>query len=188
MDYFGTGYFEPGYFDPGYFGSSAPTPTPTPTATGGARPSVAVILRRMAAVRAAAQGALRQTEDRVFMSLMTDVVAVEYDARAAGGVIGPGGSSGPPDWQPVVGFEAVPCLRGREQRGPTEGIAQPGEMVSGRWAFPQEIPVQRGYRLVYQDPEYGTRYLYVQDKAVPKTMAGTGKTHHWQVYAQDRPL
>jgi hypothetical protein len=180
MDYFGTGYFEPGYFDPGYFGAGSPTPTPTPTATGGASPSIALILRRMAATRAAAQGALRQTGDRAFISGMIHVVTLYYDAAAGRG---PRGGT-KLDWQPVGGFEAIPCRVVLRRPEPTEGAGKPGDLVMGRVLFGQQVPAGRGNKLVWESPDGPVMNLYL----VGPVIDAHGMGHHWYADVQDMTL
>lgn len=151
----------PGHFEFAFFDLDrvvvTPTPTPTPTATGGAPPSIALILRRMAAVRDVLPPGLRQTSDQAYIGGMIHTVALYYDAAAGRG---PRGGT-KLDWQPVGGFEAIACRVVLRRPEPTEGAGKPGDLVMGRVLFGQQIPAGRGNKLVWESPDGPTMHLYL---------------------------
>jgi hypothetical protein len=145
-------------------------------------PPIDILLRRR---RAAAAGppAGRRSADPVFLAGLNAVAAIEYDANAGGSE--PGSRLGvTPDWQPVVGSEAIPCRVVLRKVMPSESEARPGMVTSGRVLFGQSVVADRRNRLVFADGDGATWHLYLTGKVRDAHQMG----HHWVADVQDRPL
>lgn len=126
---------------------------------------------------------LRTTDAPDFLAGLNSTVAIEFDVASAGTTVG--AHAGPrPNYQPIPGFDAVPCRLVLKKSSPTEGEGRPGVITTGRALFGHEVPADRRNRLVYEDPTYGTTYLYLQGRVRDAHQMG----HHWVVDVQDRAL
>lgn len=146
-------------------------------------PVLAMIRRRIDATAAAVPG-LIVSADYDFLAGLIHTCAVQYDANAAGGTVGPGGAPRP-DWQPVVGLEEVACRIVWKASSSSESPGKPGEIRTGRVLFGQSIVADRRNRLVYTDPDTGaTDYAYLVGPVRNAHM----QNHHWIADIQDHTL
>lgn len=145
---------------------------------------LAVLLNRIRARdRGIAAPGPAVSHDAAFLSGLNSVAAVEFDRNAAAGPVGEHGGP-PPDWQPLAGFEAVPCRIVWKRVAAVPGDARPGMVRFGRVLFGLAVPADRRHRLTYADAAFGERHAYLTGPVVDAHMMG----HHWFADIQDRPL
>jgi len=115
------------------------------------------------------------SDDLEFLAGLTDTVAVELDANRTGGVrSSEGGVS--PNYQPVSGLEAEPCLIAFKKASNAPGDDRQVAVARGRVLFGAAVAFDINHRLQWVNPADGAiHYLYVDGAS----RASTGPQHHW---------
>jgi hypothetical protein len=129
-------------------------------------------------------GELAKSDDPDFLAGLNSTVSIEFDVRSAGTAAGLRGGN-KPNWQPIPGFDAVPCRIVWKSSVPAQGGGQPSEVMMGRILFGQAIPADRRNRIVYTDAGTGeTCYGYF----LGPVRNAHQQNHHWVGDLQDKPL
>lgn len=181
------GHWEFGYFDPGLV---VETPAPPAGAipigrtlhTWGSLPwGVGVWLGGTSGLVLPAVA--RVSDDVDFLGGLIHRVAVEVDVNAPGLQVD-GHAGRAPDWDPLTGLDAVPCLICWKDSSPYEGDARPGQARTGRVLFGRSLVADRRNRLVYDDPDFGIMHIYLTGPV----RVSTRVAHHWIADVRDRPF
>jgi hypothetical protein len=124
------------------------------------------------------------SDDVEFLAELKDLVALEYDANAAGGVTDAAGLRDE-DWQLIVGLGSVPCHLTIRQPVNVKVGDRPSAQLTWLLQFGRSMTLDIRNRVVWLDPEDGsTRYGYVQGKLIN----AHGLNHHWTMTAIENPV
>lgn len=126
---------------------------------------------------------LRASTDADFLSGLNATVAVEYNVRSAAGTVD-SHLGAPPKYEPIPGYDAIPCRVVLKRSGEAEGDARAGQVTRGRVLLGVALPADRRYRFAYAEPTRGIIHLYLTGPVIDAHEMG----HHWYVDVQDRPL